>query len=555
MKISTKLITGFLSVAAITLVVGVCGYRGLRQSVVNQKETIASANATRTAVDLARKAQVDFKIQVQDWKDILLRGQDPAAFEKYLAGFVSKEADARKDLSDLKSLIAGIGLPTTNVDTALQAQTDLGVKYREALKSFASGDENSSKVVDKLVKGLDRPPTEAIDFIVAGINEYAEQSSLEIEKKSLAQSHTAQWASIGGVLLGVVISVTLGLLLSLAVTRHIRTVAGKLFEGANQISSASAQVAAASQALAEGASEQAASLEETSASLEEMASMTKRNAESAQTAKALVGQTRQAADTGVADVEKMSVAMDEVKTSSEQITKIIKTIDEIAFQTNILALNAAVEAARAGEAGAGFAVVADEVRNLAQRSAQAARETADKIEDALKKTQHGVQISGRVAESLRDITGKVREVDQLVAEIASASTEQSQGISQVNTAVTQMDKVTQSNAATAEETASASEELSSQAVALKEELTRLAGSQSEVELDQVPAESASARKRARVMPQKNSAQIPMPVATSHSHSNGNGHAHGHATEAENPTTRVMQPAEAAIPMEGDFKDF
>jgi septal ring factor EnvC (AmiA/AmiB activator) len=138
-----------------------------------------------------------------------------------------------------------------------------------------------------------------------------------------------------------------------------------------------------------------------------------------------------------------------------------------------------------------------------------------------------------------------------VAQIASASTEQSQGISQVNTAVTQMDKVTQSNAATAEETASASEELSSQAAALKDELTRLTGSQSEVELDRVSPEASAAPKRARVMPQKTSAHIPMPVATSHSPSNGNGHG----LETANLTTRVMQPAEAAIPMEGDFKDF
>ena len=195
-------------------------------------------------------------------------------------------------------------------------------------------------------------------------------------------------------------------------------------------------MAAASQGLAEGASEQAASIEETSASLEEMASMTKRNAESAQAAKVLVSQARQAADTGVTDVENMTAAMDAVKSSSEQITKIIKTIDEIAFQTNILALNAAAgEAARAGEAGAGFAVVADEVRSLAQRSAQAAREAADRIEDALKKTEQGVQISGKVAKGLKEITAKVREVDQIVAEIATASVEQSQGVSQINTAV------------------------------------------------------------------------------------------------------------------------
>jgi methyl-accepting chemotaxis protein len=167
-------------------------------------------------------------------------------------------------------------------------------------------------------------------------------------------------------------------------------------------------------------------------------------------------------------MNEMREAMDAIKTSSNDIAKIIKTIDEIAFQTNILALNAAVEAARAGEAGAGFAVVAEEVRALAQRSANSAKETASKIEVAIKNGEHGVVISSKVAEALLVIVEKARKVDELVAEIATASQEQNQGISQINTAVSQMDKVTQSNAASAEETAAAAEELSAQSVSLKE---------------------------------------------------------------------------------------
>ena len=180
-------------------------------------------------------------------------------------------------------------------------------------------------------------------------------------------------------------------------------------------------------------------------------------------------------------LEQMLQAMDAIKSSSADIAKIIKSIDEIAFQTNILALNAAVEAARAGEAGAGFAVVAEEVRALAQRSASSAKETASKIEVAIQNGNHGATISAQVAQSLGVIVEKARKVDELIAEIATASTEQSQGISQINTAVSQMDKVTQSNAASAEETAAASQELNSQSVTLQESVTnlrQLVGSQS-----------------------------------------------------------------------------
>jgi len=264
------------------------------------------------------------------------------------------------------------------------------------------------------------------------------------------------------------ITALVGLWTIRSITGLLQRVIGDLSTGAEQVAGASNQVAASSQTLAEGASEQAASLEETSASLEEMTGMVRRNAEAAGKAKQLASETRAAADVGMSDMAEMRNAMNEIKTSSAEVAKIVKAIDEIAFQTNILAINAAVEAARAGEAGMGFAVVADEVRNLAQRSANSARETASKIEASVAKSQYGVQISTKVSESFEQIAAKTREVDQYVAEIAAASQEQAQGVGHVNTAVTQMDKVTQSTAANAEQSASAAEELSIQAGSVKD---------------------------------------------------------------------------------------
>jgi methyl-accepting chemotaxis protein len=228
--------------------------------------------------------------------------------------------------------------------------------------------------------------------------------------------------------------------------------------------------------------------------------------------------------------------------SSDETAKIIKTIDEIAFQTNILALNAAVEAARAGEAGMGFAVVADEVRNLAQRSAQAAKETATKIEGSLTRTTQGVEISAKVAASLDEITAKVRQVDELVAEVAGASREQTEGITQINIAVGQMDKVTQSNAANAEESAAAAEELNAQAETMK---------QSVGELQQlVDGHRQGATGRPAAAPRWLKAASPTkPLAKRSAPVRSNGHAHAEPANASAAKSR------SEIPMDADFKDF
>ncbi len=236
----------------------------------------------------------------------------------------------------------------------------------------------------------------------------------------------------------------------------------------DQVASASNQISGGSQALAEGSSEQASSLEEISSSLQEMASMAKQSAVNAKEARGLADQAKRGTDRGADSMQRLTAAMGRIKASSDSTAKIVKTIDEIAFQTNLLALNAAVEAARAGDAGRGFAVVAEEVRNLAMRSAEAAKNTATLIEEAVDNAEGGVVITDEVVKNLNDISAGVTKVSEVMTEIAAASDQQTQGIGQVNTAVDQMNSVTQQTAANSEESASAAEELSSQAEAMKE---------------------------------------------------------------------------------------
>lgn len=257
------------------------------------------------------------------------------------------------------------------------------------------------------------------------------------------------------------------------VSRALGSLSDSMEEGAAQTAMAAGQLAVASDALATGCSEQGSSVAETSAALEEMTVMIRSTADNAEKAKALAKQARDAAQGGAQTMLDMNTAMHAIEASSAEVAKIVKNIDEIAFQTNILALNAAVEAARAGEAGAGFAVVADEVRSLAQRSAAAAKETAEKIEAAIAKSKHGAASCGKVGESLQEIVNKVAVADGLVAEIASAAKEQAQGIQQVGVAMVQMDKVTQSNASSAEESANAASQLNDQVHAMQDTVLAL----------------------------------------------------------------------------------
>ena len=283
----------------------------------------------------------------------------------------------------------------------------------------------------------------------------------------ISTGFNAQWTAI--IVAGVTLFMggIIGFFLIRSINNSLIHIANGLKEGAEQVATASSQVSSSSQSLAQGSSHQAASLEETSSSLEQISSMTAQNADSTRQLDKIMIETNRAVKKANELMEKVTTSMRDNSKASKETLKIVNTIEEIAFQTNLLALNAAVEAARAGEAGAGFAVVADEVRNLAIRSAEAAKDTASLIEGTVKKIDNGTQLVSQTKDAFMDVAQSISVVSQLVAEIAKASQEQDSGLKQVNIAVTEVDKIVQGNAASAEQNAAISEEMNAQAEQLK----------------------------------------------------------------------------------------
>ncbi|MCR6655921.1 MAG: methyl-accepting chemotaxis protein [Opitutus sp.] len=452
--IGRRISAGFICIVAIIAIVGVLSYSRVR---VLHEASDAVVNRSLPAIVLLGQIQSLVKENFINTTQHVLT-DDIAQKEKIAAEMDAKSAALTKLYDRLEPLL-------TKKDHELYEVVKVNrPPYRdvriEVLKASHEGRAAESReLIEEKLYPVFRTYISSLEAMVEAGSRSAEESG-EVADQSVMATQLTLVVGVAGALLA---AAGLAIVITRSTNRQLVAVASELAEGSQQLASSAGAITNSSQGLAQSASEHAASIEETNAALHEISSLTRSNAERANSSSQLTQRTRAQAEAGAADMQRMNEAMDAIRQSSDNIAKILKTIDEIAFQTNILALNAAVEAARAGEAGLGFAVVAEEVRALAQRSAVAARETAERIQDSIEKSSNGVELTRKVTASLDEIVAGIRQVDTIVGEIAVASREQDTGLTQTLTAVTQMDQLTQTMAANSEESASASEELNAQA--------------------------------------------------------------------------------------------
>jgi methyl-accepting chemotaxis protein len=447
------------------------------------------------------KAAVGFKSQVQEWKNILLRGNNDESLAKYIAGFTKEEKIVQKHIASTMEFQKALGLPTHEVEVFKTEHLNLGKNYRDALVSFKSADPEAGKKVDKLVTGMDRVATRQIaelaDAMSVSFEQYLKDSAVKTNKlyadsvkKLILISLVASFFIIGvmvfifrdlfkllggepaytadivtqvaGGNLAVAINLKAGDTTSLLASvermrEQLSQIITEVSSSADALSSASEEVNATAQSLAQGASEQAASVEETSASMEQMSASIAQNNQNASITDGMAQKAAQDAVTGGQAVASTVGAM-------QKIADRIGVIDDIAYQTNLLALNAAIEAGRAGEHGRGFAVVASEVRKLAERSQVASQEIGTLARETVLRAEE----AGKLLEAM---VPSIRKTADLVQEISAASSEQSTGVGQINSAITQVSQTMQHNASASEELSSTAEEMSGQAIRLQEAMT------------------------------------------------------------------------------------
>jgi methyl-accepting chemotaxis protein len=443
-------------------------------------------------------ANLQFKGQVQAWKDLLLRGRDPKDYDHYLAEFNKVLATVQERLQKAKTAMHTLGLETKLVDEVLKEHSSLNARYMEALKSWDAKNDDSYRVVDKIVRGMDRKLTQDIDAVSNYVTAESEKRNKSVTDTAVADYQSARTTMISGLLATLLVGVMLavwiirGLLRQLGgdpayandvvqaiasgdlrvavqtragdqtsllaaikgMSVKLAQVVGDVRASAEALSSASEEVSATAQSMSQGASEQAASVEETSASVEQMTASITQNGENAKVTDGMAIQSARQASEGGEAVEQTVLAM-------KDIAKKIGIIDDIAYQTNLLALNAAIEAARAGEHGKGFAVVAGEVRKLAERSQVAAQEIGEMASTS-------VAVAEKAGKLLGEMVPAIQKTSDLVQEIAAASQEQSTSVGQINTSMSQLGQITQQTASSSEELAATSEEMSGQAQSLQQ---------------------------------------------------------------------------------------
>lgn len=507
LKIAAKLALLGAVLLAATLIVGLEGWRALSTTHALQIQSTKTLNQYSHAADTARVAQVEFKKQVQEWKDLLLRTSDAATLAAHQQAFIAQADRTTAALQRLKNEMTVLGVNLDGVDDAIATHESLQTSYLDALRHFDVADANSPHVVDALVKGIDRAPTKAIDAIVASVMQQAQASNERIEQDgadayrlactllltvvlcAMGLGALAVWflsRSITGPVrqaVGVAQAVAAGdlrndvvvvsrdetgqLLTALNDMNHrLRHIVSEIREGATTISTATQQIAAGNLDLSARTEQQAASLEETAASMQHFTDSVQQNATHARDATALAQTAAQAARDGGVVMSDAVRTMEQINAASKRIVDIIAVVEAISAQTNILALNAAVEAARAGNQGRGFAVVASEVRSLAQRSADAAREIKELIRESVSTIEAGTQLINHANQTMDGVVESAGSVTRIVEAITTATLDQATGIAEVNDAVNQMDQVTQSNAALVEQAAAAADAVQSKASGL-----------------------------------------------------------------------------------------
>jgi methyl-accepting chemotaxis protein len=500
MKLSLKIPLAFTVALLLMFAGALYGIFALNQSINAYGTTVQDNVANERMVSATLVA---FKLQVQEWKDTLLRGKDPADLDKYWTAFQTREKTVSTLAAELKTKLPE-GESRTLIERFAIAHTSMGEGYRKGFEAFKSaGFEPSAG--DKAVAGVDREPSalleQATQKIAADSAQVSAQAAIDAhhatEISIALMLAVLALAMIGGVMFSRTVSRPLGHALSCAravatgnlsmdfdssgkdeiaqllaalkdMQSSLSQVVAKVRENAEGVATASAEIASGNLNLSSRTEEQAASLEETAASMEELTGTVRQNAENARQASTLADAASHTASRGGVMMGQVVETMHGIADSSSKVAEIIAVIDAIAFQTNILALNAAVEAARAGEEGRGFAVVAAEVRTLAQRSASAAKEIKALIAQSTDRVNAGSALVGNAGQIIAEIVGSVQRVTDIVGAISSASQEQSTGIEQVNTAVTQMDEVTQQNAALVEEASAAAHALAEQANSLRD---------------------------------------------------------------------------------------